>query len=737
MKHLLFEDNGDFRAGTVLSEAGASLQPALASGKRTKVKAAHVVLRFDTPAPDGLIVAARELAEGIDVGFLWECAPQQEFGFDELAEDYFGHRPGAVESAALLLRLHGAPVHFHRKGRGRYRPAPPETLQAALAAIERRRAQELAIEAHAQAMAAGRLPPEIAAQARQLLARPDKTSVAWKAFERALALTHQTPERLLLALGAFESPRALHVTRFAAEHFPHGFAAAVPPAAAHEQAPAPGVLPEAGVAAFSIDDSTTTEIDDALSVQALPDGRWRVGIHIAAPALAIGRGGALDALARERMATVYMPGEKIPMLPGELIGAFSLDAGRDVPALSLYADLDAGGQRVVSCTSRVESIRVADNLRHDLLEAQPGAAALDEAALGGEAPIDHPHGAALRVLWRLTQALSAARERVRGKPEPRFGADFSFYVERDGDDERVRIVQRRRDAPLDRIVAEMMILANSEWARLLAEHDVPGVYRSQQQMGRVRTGTHPLPHQGLGVSQYMWTTSPLRRYVDLVNQRQVLAVLAGDKPPFGRNDAELFSVIGAFDARYGAYLEFQQRMERYWCLRWVRQQGLRRAAAVTVRADLVRLADVPLYFRLAGLPLLAPGRRIVVELLATDEVDLSVEARFVELGSGSEALGEDEEAIGDETLGDGVVGDEMIGDGTVGDGTVGDGTVGDGTVGDGPDAGMAADGETAGGETAGSDTAGGETVDGAATAAGVDPADPAAGGRHAFAGRPA
>src|SRR5690606_4705191 len=130
-----------------------------------------------------------------------------------------------------------------------------------------------------------------------------------------------------------------------------------------------------------------------------------------------------------------------------------------------------------------------------------------------------------------------------------------------------------------------------------------------------------------------------------------------------------------------------------WCLRWVRQQGLRRAAAVTVRDDLVRLADVPLYFRLAGLPLLAPGRRIVVELLATDEVDLSVEARFVELGSGSEALGEDEEAIGDETLGDGVVGDEMIGDEMIGDGTVGDG----------PDAGMAADGETAG-----SDTAGGE-----------------------------
>ena len=131
----------------------------------------------------------------------------------------------------------------------------------------------------------------------------------------------------------------------------------------------------------------------------------------------------------------------------------------------------------------------------------------------------------------------------------------------------------------------------------------------------------------------MWTTSPLRRYLDLVNQRQLLAVLAGEKPPFGQNDAELFSIISAFETRYAAYLDFQQRMERYWCLRWVRQQGLRRAEAVAVRDDLVRLADAPLYFRLPGAPTIAPGRRIVVDLLATDEIDLSVEARFVELGA--------------------------------------------------------------------------------------------------------
>src|SRR5690606_29548027 len=146
MKHLLFEDNGDFRAGTVLSEAGSNLQVELASGKRAKVKAAHVVLRYDAPSPEQLMPQARELAEQIELGLPWEGALQDEFGFRELAEENVGGRASPPQAAALLMRLHSARVYFHRKGRGRYRPAPPETLQAALAALERKRRQEAQVE---------------------------------------------------------------------------------------------------------------------------------------------------------------------------------------------------------------------------------------------------------------------------------------------------------------------------------------------------------------------------------------------------------------------------------------------------------------------------------------------------------------------------------------------------------------------------------------------------------------
>ncbi len=613
MTHVLFEEDGGLKAGSVLSEAGASLQVEHVSGKRSKVKSAHVMLRFDAPAAGELLPAAQALAQEIDVDFLWECAPQDEFGFQDLADEYFG-KADPVKASAVLLRLQSAPIYFHRKGRGRFRPAPAETVRLALAALERRRQQEIDIEELSREMLEGRLPPAIAARGVRLLVSPDKQSVEFRALERACELTHKMPERLLMELGAFESARALHFERFVCEFFPQGTAFPALPEVGEFAEP----LPVADVPAFSIDDSMTTEIDDALSVQTLADGRLRVGVHIAAPALGIDAGDPLDAAARERMSTVYTPGQKITMLPEAAIRPYSLDAGTERAAVSLYVDLDEDGCAIVNRFSRVERIRIVENLRHDALDAVVTEQSLEDPAV----PI--PFGDELRSLWKLTLALSALRDRVRGKPEPRFRTDFTFYV--DGD--QVRIVQRRRDAPLDRIVAEMMILANSEWGRLLADHSVPGVYRSQQ-AGRVRMTTHPIAHQGLGVSQYAWSTSPLRRYVDLTNQRQIVAVLTGRKAPYGANDADLFSIISAFDARYGSYGEFQMRMERYWCLRWVAQQEIKRAEAVVVRDDLVRLAQAPYYFRLPDLPTMSAGRRVQVDLLAIDEIDLSVQARYL------------------------------------------------------------------------------------------------------------
>jgi exoribonuclease-2 len=618
----LFEENGDFKAGTILADAGTSLQVELPSGRRVKVKAGHVLLRFDAPAAQRLMEEAQGLAATLDAAFLWECAPAEEFGFEAFAAEYFGARPSAPQSTAMLLALFAAPIHFQRKGRGRFKPAPGETVHSALAGLERRRQQELRVESLAQQLLAGELPEEIAAQAAMLIARPDRGSIEYRALDLALRRSPGSPERLLMQLGAFRSTAELHLARFGAEHFPGGFGFERLRSSESALGGDANGLTLAPVEAFSIDDSSTTEIDDALSVQATAEGGWRIGIHIAAPAIGIAPDSDLDEIARDRMSSVYMPGDKITMLPAQSVGAFSLDQGQTVPALSLYLDLAPDCSRIERHHSRLERVRIAANLRHDEIGQRYDDSQLADRALAAQLPF----GEAIWVLWQLTLASSKERERVRGKPEQRFRTDFSFRIDRSQGLERVEIATRPRDAPLDRIVAEMMILANSHWGALLAEHQVTGIYRSQQ-AGRVRMSTQALEHEGIGVPQYIWSTSPLRRYVDLVNQRQLIAVLTGERPPYGPKDASIFSIITAFESRHAAYQEFQQRMERLWCLRWLAQEHIRSAAAVVVREDVVRLVNAPLYFKVPGLPALPPGRPVEVDIEDFDEIDLSVTAR--------------------------------------------------------------------------------------------------------------
>ncbi|HEX7635899.1 MAG TPA: RNB domain-containing ribonuclease, partial [Noviherbaspirillum sp.] len=224
----------------------------------------------------------------------------------------------------------------------------------------------------------------------------------------------------------------------------------------------------------------------------------------------------------------------------------------------------------------------------------------------------------------------------------------NFYVENDV----VTIVRRKRGAPLDKIVAELMIFANSTWGKLMHDHGVPGIYRSQGAGGggwaakmQVRMVTHAAPHQGLGVDQYAWSTSPLRRYTDLVNQWQILAcvehgVTAPLAAPFKPKDADLFAVVSAFDAAYSAYADFQANMERYWCLRWLAQENARQVDAVVLKDEVLRLADIPLIIRLPGMPQAARGTHVKLDLLRWDEVDLTIEARLIEIAAAVADAGE-------------------------------------------------------------------------------------------------
>jgi exoribonuclease-2 len=635
--YALFEEAGKFMAGRILSEAEASAQVELDSGKRVKVKAAQMLLKFEKPSPAALLSEAAALSQSIELELAYEFASDEEFGFADLAKDYFSEGVSTVHQVAALLRLHEAPHYFRRGGKGRYRKAPAEIVHQALLAIEKKKQLQAQIEAWSAELVAGVCPAPIRDQLYKILFRPDKNTPEYKAVVEASKASQTAPLALLQNAGAIASAWDFHWQRFLFDLFPKGtgFPALQAPAI-HDE------LPLAPVQAFSIDDSHTTEIDDALSLQGLGTGTVTVGIHIAAPGLALAPGSAIDQLGRQRLSTVYMPGYKITMLPDSVVQAYTLIEGRDCPAVSLYVTFSEADLEVLKTETRVERVSILANLRHDQLDQTITRDWLEstEAETPADLPVDRP---TLAFYWRLAQTLKVRREVVRGKPESFNRPDYSFKLDRPSNEapptgeEKVLIGVRQRGAPLDLMVAEAMILANSTWGQWMASLGVPGIYRSQASMApgvKVRMGTKALPHAGIGVPSYAWSTSPLRRYTDLVNQWQIIAcarhgATAALAAPFKSKDAELFSIISGFDAAYSAYNSVQSSMERYWTLRHVEQQGLEELEASLVKEMgggiwMVRADSLPLMFSVMGAQGLMRGARVRVKLGQVDLMALDV-----------------------------------------------------------------------------------------------------------------
>lgn len=623
---VLYEELGDFRVGHVLQDLGGALQVESPYGKRSKIKSNIVLLHFKTPQFAQLLQQAQAMQFEFDAAFLWECAPQEEFDFQSLAQDYFGTVPDAVQATAVLLALHAAPLYFHRKGRGKYRAAPPDILQAALACAEKKR---LALEQQQQwadALMGGQAPPEIIRVAAQLLAKPDKNGQEYKALQLAMDQSQRNAKDLLLQTGAFSSEHDMHRRCFEVLQFPRGTAFSTLPG--FEK----GVETELSVVnkrAFSIDDITTTEIDDAFSVEFIDNERARLGVHIAAPGLLFGPKDPLAQIARERLSTVYMPGDKITMMPEAVVERATLAQGRMVAVLSLYVDIELStGKPLGDPHSCIERITVEHNLRHNTLDelvTRESLSAIDPSQSLQQEPFTCARELAL--LWRVTQFLSAQRDQYRGKTENLNRIDYNFYVQ----DNWVEIVPRRRDAPLDLLVAELMIMTNQIWGALLQTHERAGIYRVQPPGARVRMGVHAAPHVGLGVPHYAWTTSPLRRYIDLVNQWQLIALLQDQPSPFSANDAELFAIVSAFETTYKAYSDFQTQMERYWCLRWLEQHKIKEVFAHVVREDLLRLRDIPLVIRVPGFSGKSAGTLVRLQLQEINFVEVDVSCRVVEI----------------------------------------------------------------------------------------------------------
>jgi exoribonuclease II len=610
--NVFFEENGDFKTASIMSESDSSLQIESVSGKRSKIKSAQVMLKFEG-ALTGFMEAAIAEAETLDIDFLWECCDEAEFSFEDLAKEYYGGKPSTQQSAAIAIKVHAAPVYFYRKGKGRYKAAPAETLKLALAAVERKKLQAEQMAAWVVQLNNKVLPESFISKADSLIYSPDKNSPEWKAIDEAA----QTSGRLTLTVmsdcGLIQNAHDYHLGAFLREMFPEKNGLSGVDFQSYERPEEPHGLSLATVSCFSIDDATTTEIDDAFSLECLPNGNTRVGIHIAAPSLSITPDSALDAIVLSRLSTVYMPGNKITMLPEDVVKPFSLDAGETKPALSLYVEITPE-MIIVANETKVEKIHIAENLRHDSLEPFFNVNTLD-------ADSGHPYWAKLKMLFEFAESL----EKARGKYDPNRAPqiDYNFYVY----DGIVQIVARERGSPMDKLVAELMIYANSHWGGLLKDAGFAGIYRAQTG-GKVFMTSSAEPHQGLGVAQYAWCTSPLRRAVDLVNQRQLVAMLNEADAPYNAKDGKLNVIIRNFDQTYNAYSEFQTRMERYWCLQYLIQEQLSEVTATVWRENLVRIDGMFFITKVPSLPDLKVGTKVLLEIKHIDTLLMELICKF-------------------------------------------------------------------------------------------------------------
>ena len=608
--NIFYEESGQFKVAAIVQKNDATYQVDTQHGKRTKVKANNVFAEFDGDMATFLENAQAQAAD-IDTDLLWEVCGEEEFSAEAIAEEYYGHAPTKTELAATLIALYAAPMYFYKKAKGVFKAAPEETLKQALAAIERKKQQDAQIDAWAEALKRGEMPSEIAADLKTILHAPDKQSLTYKAFTKAADALKTSAYELAKKTGGITSIPQYLQDGFEIKYFPKG--------TGFPDLPLPEMpdLPKADVTAFSIDDESTTEVDDALSLTDLGNGTKRVGIHIAAPSLAVKPGDKMEKNIMERLSTVYFPGGKITMLPENWIAAFSLDAGAYRPAVSIYFDVDSEFN-VGEPTCKIEAVNIAENLRIQTIEPHFNAeTGLDEA---GEMMFAHHQD----LIW--FHQFAVALQKARGKYEPDRAPQYDYSIELD-EEGKVSVVRRERGSPIDMLVSEMMILANSTWAQMLHNNDLPGLFRVQP-AGKVRMSTKSEPHIGMGVQHYGWFTSPLRRAADYINQKQLLSLIDDTAEPlFRQSDAELFAALRDFDTAYAAYADFQRQMEAYWSLVYLQQQGTSELTATILKEDLVRIEGLPLVTRATGIPFDAlPKSQVLLKI-----TELDPEKQFIAL----------------------------------------------------------------------------------------------------------
>jgi exoribonuclease-2 len=532
---------------------------------------------------DALKAVARrrgELMEAVDVEELWEVLHGEQEWIDlaTMTGLCFGELTDDDHRSAVLRAFFRDGTYF-KFNPDRFFPHSPEKV----AQIQARRAEQARLELlvkqgaewikHIKGGGNGQPPAQHAEIIKILkdyyLFEKESASLAL-AREMLKSAGHTRPDivfKLMLELGIWDVDVNLDLLRLEVPtDFPPAVEAEAATFAAHPaggdatKADSRRDLTELGV--MTIDGAATQDFDDALSIEDLGD-RYRVGVHITDVAHFVRRQSPVDREARLRGSTIYMPDAKIPMVPACLSDDLcSLKAGQDRPAITTFVTLTPDA-RVLDYEIVPSTIRVRNQLTYfdvnQMVDTDPG----------------------IKILYALSQAFR--QQRLDQGAVMITLPEVNIWLEESGIPQFNRV---DRESPGRFLVAEMMILANWIAARHLHEKGLAAVFRSQPEprqrlfegaggtlfqnwmqrrhLSRFVLNTCAEPHVGLGLNAYVTATSPIRKYFDLVTQRQLRAALGLEAP---YSETEIADIIQQLERPMSAVGQVQFRRQRYWLLK--------------------------------------------------------------------------------------------------------------------------------------------------------------------------
>jgi exoribonuclease-2 len=521
----------------------------------------------------------QELMRQVDVKALWEAVAGEGEVFDAayLSRAVFGDTADSDHSAAVLLALIEDHLHFKLHGR-QFRINTPEQINMIVTKRNRESRRQRSIEDGSIWLESVMQGGHFSGEKNELFIRLLKEFVLFgseapdyqltrEILEQAKVIDPKACFKILVKLGVYDADENLSLPRYNIRtEWPQPVlneAEALIQSGKNETSLDDGRRDLTHMQIFSIDDVLTRDVDDAISFEKQADG-YQLGIHITDVASCIRPAGALDREAERRATSIYLPEEKISMLPPSLSEQLlSLNEGERRPALSFLVRLTPAGE-VIGSEVVLSSIKVGRRMTYEEVDAH-----IEQGSFFAE-------------LYQVAAALMEKRKQkgalILAIPE--------LQVMVDGQ-QQIRVSIRERTAPSQVIVSESMILANYIAAQLLKDRDIPALYRKQappresiplpeqpalfhlirqrKVLNRVEVGMEPGAHSSLGLDLYTTITSPLRKYYDLIMQRQLVSLLSGKPLVYGKND--LRTIASDLEPRLTRAAIVEQERQRYWLLK--------------------------------------------------------------------------------------------------------------------------------------------------------------------------